>query len=66
MPGPPATPVLSPQRVDQPKSGEIIHLGLAVHKVVMTIAVLPSGAPARTLVERLPNDLAKLRRGDAR
>jgi hypothetical protein len=42
-------------------SGEIIYLGLDVHKDSITIAVLPAGAPAPTRVERLPNDLAKLR-----
>jgi transposase len=40
----------------------IIYLGLDVHKDSITIAVLPEGAPAPTRVERLPNDLAKLRR----
>lgn len=40
----------------------IIYLGLDVHKDSITIAVLPAGAPAPTRVERLPNDLAKLRR----
>src|SRR3970282_1717470 len=40
----------------------IIYLGLDVHKDSITIAVLPEGAPAPTRVERLPNDVAKLRR----
>ncbi|MDQ8165734.1 MAG: IS110 family transposase [Gemmatimonadota bacterium] len=39
-----------------------IYLGLDVHKDSVTIAVLPAGAVAPTRVERLPNDLAKLRR----
>jgi hypothetical protein len=39
-----------------------IYLGLDVHKDSVTIAVLPSDAIAPTRVERLPNDLAKLRR----
>jgi transposase len=39
-----------------------IYLGLDVHKDSVTIAVLPDGAIAPTRVERLPNDLAKLRR----
>jgi len=43
-------------------SRSIIYLGLDVHKDSITIAVLPEGAPAPTRVERLPNDLAKLRR----
>jgi len=43
-------------------SRSIIYLGLDVHKDSITIAVLPAGAPAPTRVERLPNDLAKLRR----
>jgi len=43
-------------------SGTIIYLGLDVHKDSVTIAVLPEGAPAPSRVERLPNDLAKLRR----
>jgi transposase len=33
-----------------------------VHKESITIAVLPATAPAPTRLERLPNDLAKLRR----
>jgi len=32
-----------------------------VHKDSITLAVLPDGAPAPTRVDRLPNDLAKLR-----
>jgi len=43
-------------------SRTIIYLGLDVHKDSITIAVLPEGAPAPSRVERLPNDLAKLRR----
>ena len=43
-------------------SGSIIYLGLDVHKDSITIAVLPAGAAAPTRVERLPNDLTKLRR----
>jgi len=43
-------------------SSPIIYLGLDVHKDSITIAVLPEGAPAPSRVERLPNDLAKLRR----
>jgi transposase len=40
----------------------IIYLGLDVHKDSITLAVLPSGTKAPTRVERLPNDLAKLKR----
>ncbi len=40
----------------------VIYLGLDVHKDSVTIAVLPDAAVAPTRVERLPNDLAKLRR----
>lgn len=43
-------------------SASIIHLGLDVHKESVTIAVLPHDAAAPTRVDRLPNDLAKLRR----
>jgi transposase len=43
-------------------SRSIIYLGLDVHQDSITIAVLPAGAPAPIRVERLPNDLAKLRR----
>jgi transposase len=43
-------------------SRSIIYLGLDVHKDSITIAVLPEGAPVPIRVERLPNDVAKLRR----
>lgn len=43
-------------------SATTIYLGLDVHKDSVTIAVLPSGALAPTRVEKLPHDLAKLRR----
>jgi transposase len=43
-------------------SSSTIFLGLDVHQESITIAVLPSGALAPTRVERLPSDLAKLRR----
>jgi len=39
-----------------------IYLGLDVHKDSITVAVLPATAAAPTRVERLPNDLPKLRR----
>jgi len=40
----------------------IIYVGMDVHKDSITIAVLPSGAKTPTRLERLPNDLAKLKR----
>ena len=40
----------------------IIYLGMDVHKESITIAVLPTTAKVPTRVERLPNDLAKLKR----
>lgn len=39
-----------------------IYLGLDVHKDSITIAVLPNGAKAPTRLERLPNDLPRLKR----
>lgn len=44
----------------------IIYLGLDVHKDSITIAVLPTGAKTPTRVDRLPNDLPKLKRWLAR
>jgi transposase len=43
-------------------SCSIVYLGLDVHQESITIAVLPVDAVAPTRVERLPNDLVKLRR----
>jgi transposase len=43
-------------------SRSIIYLGMDVHKESVTIAVLPAAAPTPTRVDRLPNDLTKLRR----
>jgi transposase len=40
----------------------IIYLGLDVHKESVTIAVLPAAAKAATHVDRLPNELPKLKR----
>ena len=40
----------------------IIYLGMDVHKESITIAVLPAAAKAATRVDRLPNDLPKLKR----
>ena len=39
-----------------------LYLGMDVHKESVTIAVLPADATAPTRVERLPNDLIKLKR----
>jgi len=44
----------------------IISLGMDVHKDSITIAVLPAGAKTPTRLERLPNDLAKLKKWLAR
>ena len=43
-------------------SPSIITLGMDVHKESITLAVLPGDAAVPTRVDRLPNDLAKLRR----
>jgi len=43
-------------------SHSIIYLGLDVHKDSITIAVLPESGPVPSRVERLQNDVAKLRR----
>jgi len=40
----------------------IIYLGMDVHKDSITIAVLPEGAKVPTRLDRLPNDLPKLKR----
>jgi len=40
----------------------IIYLGMDVHKDSLTIAVLPATAKSPTRLERLPNDLPKLKR----
>jgi len=42
----------------------IIYLGLDVHKDSITIAVLPHDAKTPTRLDRLPNDLPKLKRFD--
>ncbi len=54
--------MLPPLRGEHPLSRSIISLGLDVHKDSITIAVLPEGAPAPVRLERLPSDLAELRR----
>ena len=45
-----------------PATRSIIYLGMDVHKESITIAVLPQGAKSPTHVDRLPNDLLKLKR----
>ncbi len=45
-----------------PATRSIIYLGMDVHKESITIAVLPQGAKSPTRVDRLPNDLLKLKR----
>ena len=40
----------------------IIYLGMDVHKDSITIAVLPMGTKAPTHLDRLPNELPKLKR----
>ena len=40
----------------------MIYLGMDVHKDSITIAVLPAAAKAPTRLERLPNDLPKLKK----
>jgi transposase len=45
-----------------PATRSIIYLGMDVHKDSITIAVLPAGARTPARVDRLPNDLAKLKR----
>jgi transposase len=45
-----------------PAPRSIIYLGMDVHKESITIAVLPATAKAPTRLERLPSDLAKLKK----
>lgn len=40
----------------------IIYLGMDVHKDSITIALLPEGAKSPTRLDRLPNDLPKLKK----
>ena len=49
-----------------PAVRSIIYLGMDVHKDSITIAVLPATAKAPTRLERLPNDLPKLKKWMAR
>src|SRR5687767_13594670 len=45
-----------------PATRTIIYLGMDVHKESITIAVLPADARTPTRVDRLPNDLPKLKK----
>lgn len=45
-----------------PAPRSMIYLGMDVHKDSITIAVLPASAKTPTRLERLPNDLPKLKR----
>lgn len=45
-----------------PAVRSMIYLGMDVHKESITIAVLPEGAKAPTRLDRLPNDLPKLKK----
>lgn len=45
-----------------PKAMPIIYLGMDVHKDSITIAVLPQAAKTPIRLDRLPNDLVKLKR----
>jgi transposase len=53
-----ALPVLA----SPPTARSIIYLGMDVHKESITIAVLPTGAKSPTRLDRLPNDLPKLKK----
>ena len=52
----------SPAAAESPAARTIIYLGMDVHKESITIAVLPQGARTPTRLERLPNDLPKLKK----
>lgn len=45
-----------------PAARTIIYLGMDVHKESITIAILPAGAKTPTRVDRLPDDLPKLKK----
>jgi transposase len=45
-----------------PAARTIIYLGMDVHKESITIAVLPADAKTPTRLDRLPNDLSKLKK----
>jgi transposase len=53
-----ALPVLA----SMPTARTIIYLGMDVHKESLTIAALPATAKAPTRLDRLPNDLPKLKK----
>ncbi len=46
----------------QSTTRSIIYLGMDVHKDSITIAVLPAAGKTATHVDRLPNELRKLKR----
>lgn len=48
--------------VEPAAARSIIYLGMDVHKESITVAVLPEGAKTPTRVDRLPTDLAKVKR----
>ncbi|MCC6773085.1 MAG: hypothetical protein IT360_17990, partial [Gemmatimonadaceae bacterium] len=58
----PATPSSTSTPAAPPATRSIISLGLDVHKDSITIAVPPEGAKTPTRLDRLPNDLPKLKR----
>ena len=45
-----------------PAARSLIYLGMDVHKESITIAVLPQGAKSPTRIDRLPNDLPRIKR----
>ena len=45
-----------------PAARSMIYLGMDVHKDSITIAVLPASAKTPTRMDRLPNDLPKLKK----
>ena len=53
---------MSSAAVVVPAVRTIIYLGMDVHKESITLAVLPGDAKTPTRVDRLPNDLVKLKR----
>ena len=46
----------------QSASASIIYVGIDVHKESITLAVLPATAKTVTRVDKLPNDLPKVKR----
>ena len=52
----------SPASSAVPAVHSMIYLGMDVHKESITIAVLPEGAKSPARLDRLPNDLPKLKK----